>query len=170
MIQVLRLACLGKAELSWNYPNTWTCNSLLSLPDAYNCVKPISLRYGVKRPCIYFIKISPNAKGPFLHYKFDSCMWIWIFVVLNWRMALRLLRSNANFTNFTTLLKPYNIGTHLKGIETSFQVVSLFLKSFHFWVNYFTFLNFLKIPGFSHATIHSPKYSTVRPLLVRLQK
>jgi hypothetical protein len=27
-----------------------------------------------------------------------------------------------------------NFGTHLKGIETSFQVVQLFLKSFHFWV------------------------------------
>jgi hypothetical protein len=38
--------------------------------------------------------------------------------------------------NFTTLLKPHNIGTHLKGIETSFQVVSLFLKSLHFWASY----------------------------------
>jgi hypothetical protein len=44
-----------------------------------------------------------------------------------------------------TLLKPNNIGTHLKGIETSFQVVLLFLKSFHFWVNYITFWNFLKM-------------------------
>jgi hypothetical protein len=34
------------------------------------------------------------------------------------------------------LLKPHNIGTHLKGIETSFQVVPLFLESFHFWVSY----------------------------------
>jgi hypothetical protein len=58
-----------------------------------------------------------------------------------------------------------NIGTHWKGIETSFQVVPLFLKSFHFetsfqvvpfnyfmkffhfWVSYITFRNFLKIPS-----------------------
>jgi hypothetical protein len=44
-----------------------------------------------------------------------------------------------------TLLKPHNIGTHLKGIETSFQVEPFFLKSFHFWVSYITFWNFLKI-------------------------
>jgi hypothetical protein len=49
-------------------------------------------------------------------------------------------------------LKPYNIGTHLKGIETSFQVVPLFLKSFHFWVSYITFWNFLKILKFSQNT------------------
>jgi hypothetical protein len=34
------------------------------------------------------------------------------------------------------LLKPHNIDTHLKGIETSFQVVPLF---FHFWVTRVTF-------------------------------
>jgi hypothetical protein len=44
-----------------------------------------------------------------------------------------------------TLLKPDNIGSHLKSIETSFQVVPLFFKSFHFWMSYLTFLNFLKI-------------------------
>jgi hypothetical protein len=44
-----------------------------------------------------------------------------------------------NIGNFTTLLKPHNIGTHLKGIETSFQVVPLFVKSFYFWVSYITF-------------------------------
>jgi hypothetical protein len=49
--------------------------------------------------------------------------------------------------DFTTLLKPHNIGTHLKGIETSFQVVALFLKSFHFWASYITFFYFLKIPS-----------------------
>jgi hypothetical protein len=40
-----------------------------------------------------------------------------------------------------SLLKTHNIGTHLEGIETSFQVVyvPLFLKSFHFWVSYITF-------------------------------
>jgi hypothetical protein len=46
-----------------------------------------------------------------------------------------------------TLLKAHNIGTHLKGIETSFPVVPLFLKSIHFWVSYITFSNFLKIPS-----------------------
>jgi hypothetical protein len=56
-----------------------------------------------------------------------------------------------NIGNFTTLLKPHNIiniGTHLKGIETSFhlkgteisfQIVPLLLKSFHLWANYTTF-------------------------------
>jgi hypothetical protein len=55
------------------------------------------------------------------------------------------IRMQKNIGNFTTLLKPRNIGTHLKGIETSFQVVPLLLKSFHFWVSYITFRNFLKI-------------------------
>jgi hypothetical protein len=41
--------------------------------------------------------------------------------------------------NLTTLLKPHNIGPHLKGIETSFQVVPVFLKSFHLWASYITF-------------------------------
>jgi hypothetical protein len=55
-------------------------------------------------------------------------------------------KSNAkNIGNFTTLLEPHNIGTHLKGIATSFQVVPLFLISFHVWVSYVTFFNFLKI-------------------------
>jgi hypothetical protein len=56
-------------------------------------------------------------------------------------------QNAKNIGNFMTLLKPYNIGTHLKGIETSFQMVPLFLKCFHFWVSYATFLNFLKIPS-----------------------
>jgi hypothetical protein len=37
-------------------------------------------------------------------------------------------QNAKNIGNFTTLLKPHNIGTHLKGIGTSFQVVSLFLN------------------------------------------
>jgi hypothetical protein len=37
------------------------------------------------------------------------------------------------------LLKPHKIGTHLKRIETSFHVVPLFFKSFHFLVSYITF-------------------------------
>jgi hypothetical protein len=44
-----------------------------------------------------------------------------------------------NIGNFTTVLEPHNIGTHLKGIETSFHVVPLFIKSFHIWVSYITF-------------------------------
>jgi hypothetical protein len=44
-----------------------------------------------------------------------------------------------NIGNFTTPLKPHNIGTHLEGIETSFQVVPLFFKSFQFLVSYITF-------------------------------
>jgi hypothetical protein len=34
----------------------------------------------------------------------------------------------------------------IKGIETSFRV-PLYLISFHFWVNYLPFWNFLKIPS-----------------------
>jgi hypothetical protein len=49
------------------------------------------------------------------------------------------IRMQKNIGNFMTLLKPHNIGTHLKGIETGFQVVPLFLKPFHFWVSYITF-------------------------------
>jgi hypothetical protein len=48
-------------------------------------------------------------------------------------------QNAENIGNFKTLLKPHNIGTHLKGIETSFQVVPLFFKSFQFWVSYITF-------------------------------
>jgi hypothetical protein len=55
-----------------------------------------------------------------------------------------------------TLLKPHNIGTHLKGIETSFQVVTLFLKSSHFWVSCITFGNFLKTPPVFRGLCHNP--------------
>jgi hypothetical protein len=47
-------------------------------------------------------------------------------------------QNAKNIGNFTALLKPHNIGTHLKGTETSFQVVPLFCKYFHFWVSYIT--------------------------------
>jgi hypothetical protein len=56
-------------------------------------------------------------------------------------------QNAKNIGNFMTLLKPHNIGTHLKGIKTCFQVVPLFLKSFHFGASYVTFWNFLKIPS-----------------------
>jgi hypothetical protein len=46
-------------------------------------------------------------------------------------------RNAKNIGNLTTLLKPHNIGTHLEGIETSFQVV--LWKSFHVWASYITF-------------------------------
>jgi hypothetical protein len=50
--------------------------------------------------------------------------------------------QNAKYIgNFMALLKPQNISTHLKGIETSFQVVPLFFGS------YIIFWNFLKIPS-----------------------
>jgi hypothetical protein len=48
---------------------------------------------------------------------------------LMWINRLRMVyfchqNQNAkNIGNFTTQLKPHTIGTHLKGIETSFQVV-----------------------------------------------
>jgi hypothetical protein len=38
------------------------------------------------------------------------------------------IRMQKNIGNFTTLLKPNNIGTRLKDIETSFQVVPLFFN------------------------------------------
>jgi fumarate reductase subunit C len=44
-------------------------------------------------------------------------------------------------------LKPYNIGTCWKGLRISFHLVPLFSKSFHFWVSFITFCNFLKIPS-----------------------
>jgi hypothetical protein len=53
-------------------------------------------------------------------------------------------QNAKHIDNFTTVLKPHNIGTHLKGIETSVQVVPLFLKSFHVWVNYILFDIFSK--------------------------
>jgi hypothetical protein len=48
-------------------------------------------------------------------------------------------QNAKNIGNLTTLLKPRNIGTHLKGIETSFQVVPLIeilpllAELYHFW-------------------------------------
>jgi hypothetical protein len=67
-------------------------------------------------------------------------------------------QNAENIGNFTTLLKPHNIGIHLKGMETSFQVVPLFFKSFHVWVNYITFGNFLKIPSvFKGLKVKTPK-------------
>jgi hypothetical protein len=48
----------------------------------------------------------------------------------------REVQNAKNIGNFTTPLKPHNIGTHLKGIESSFEVIPLFLEYFNFWVFY----------------------------------
>jgi hypothetical protein len=56
-------------------------------------------------------------------------------------------QNSKNIGNFTTPLKSHNIGTPLKGMETSFQMLPLYLKYFHFWASYITFCNFLKIPS-----------------------
>jgi hypothetical protein len=62
---------------------------------------------------ISLLKLSHNIYSPF---KFTD------------RGLLLSPKSECkNIGNFTTLLKPHNIGTHLKGIETSFLVVPLFL-------------------------------------------
>jgi hypothetical protein len=69
------------------------------------------------------------------------------------RMEVYFCHQNQNaknIGNFTTLFETqYNSGTRLKGqgIETSLQVVPLFLKSFHICVSYNSFWNFLKIPS-----------------------
>jgi hypothetical protein len=81
----------------------------------------------------------------------DICLSLGRFMPILTHMVLftlyGCLQNAKNIGHFSTPLKPHNIGTHLKGIETSFQVVPLFLKSFHFWVSYITFWNFLKIPS-----------------------
>jgi hypothetical protein len=41
-------------------------------------------------------------------------------------------QNAKNIGNFATLLKPHNIGTHLKSIETSFQVVPLLGELYQF--------------------------------------
>jgi hypothetical protein len=69
--------------------------------------------------------------------------------IKDWCLLLSPKSECKHIDNVMTLLKPHNIGTHLKGIDTSFQVAPLLLKSFHFWVSYITFWNFLKIPSVS---------------------
>jgi hypothetical protein len=81
------------------------------------------------------IQFSQQTLNTFLHIFLG-----FIFNPLKDRGLLLSLKSECkNIGNFTNLLKPHNIGTHLKGIETSFQVVPLFLKSFHFWASCITF-------------------------------
>jgi hypothetical protein len=71
-------------------------------------------------------------------FPIDGHTSVYVFLTL-WGLRstfVTQIKMQTNIGNFMTLLKPHNIGTHLKGIETSFQVVPLFLKSFHFWVSY----------------------------------
>jgi hypothetical protein len=57
------------------------------------------------------------------------------------RLALRtevyFCVTKSRMQKILVILRP--IGTHLKGIETCFQVVPLFFKSFHIWVSCITF-------------------------------
>jgi hypothetical protein len=55
-------------------------------------------------------------------------------------------------STFVTRMQKH-ITALLKGIDTSFQVVPLLFKSFHFWVSYITFWNFLKIPSVFKGTM-----------------
>jgi hypothetical protein len=50
----------------------------------------------------------------------------------NWSIFVTKIRMQK-------ILKRHNSGTYLKGIEISFQMVPLFVKSFQFWVSYITF-------------------------------
>jgi hypothetical protein len=43
------------------------------------------------------------------------------------------------------------LGSCWKGLQISFHVVPLFSKSFHFWVSFITFCNFLKIPKYQNT-------------------
>jgi hypothetical protein len=61
------------------------------------------------------------------------------FNLLGWRSTFATKFRMQKILVILRLLKTHNIGTHLKGIETSFQVVPLFFKSFHFWASYITF-------------------------------
>jgi hypothetical protein len=56
-----------------------------------------------------------------------------------WNLKACKMRTSAVLQCLASA-RPHDIGTHLKGIVTSFQVVLLFLKSFHFW----EFYHFLK--------------------------
>jgi hypothetical protein len=86
-----------------------------------------------------------------------SIFWGWNFLwetkvqlVVNFRLGHSSSLKNTGFwlqypgekRPSSERVKPHNMVAHLKGIETSFQVVPLFFKSFHFWVSYITFLKF----------------------------
>jgi hypothetical protein len=53
----------------------------------------------------------------------------------------------------------------LKGIETSVQVVPLFFESFHFWVSYITFWNFLNFLLKGHMRIEI-RYDILKPVKI----
>jgi hypothetical protein len=70
------------------------------------------------------------------------------FLTLQGRKTTFLIKIRmSKIIDYLDSIETHNIGTHLKGIETSFHVEPLFLKSFHFCVNYITFCNFLEIPS-----------------------
>jgi hypothetical protein len=125
--------------------------------------RPLSLLF--HEFAIYHIDIQRNfPQQPLPGRPFDSCTWSTSSMgavprthkvlggktmkLIPWLACTQYMPGWRRYTfvtkigmqthigNFTTLLKPHNIGTHLKGIETSFQVVPLFLKSFHFCVLY----------------------------------
>jgi hypothetical protein len=99
-----------------------------------------------------------NAPSHLILYNQDKLRLWWAINPLRTEVYFCHQNQNAkNICNFMTLLKPHNIGTHLKGIESSFQVVPLFFKSFHFWASYITFRNFLKIPSVFKGLIGSGK-------------
>jgi uncharacterized membrane protein len=95
--------------------------------------------------------VDGKREGTELSPPVSACKISWHRDVVNpLRTDVYFCHQNQNTKNighFMTPLILHNIGTHLKGIETSFQVVTLFLKSFHFWVSYITFWSFLKIPS-----------------------
>jgi hypothetical protein len=100
----------------------------------------------------------------------NHLFWFILLIINPLRAEVYICHQNQNakyIGNFATLLKPHNIGTHLNGIETSFQVVPLFLKSIKFWVSYFTFWNFLKIPSlFKGLTLSVPYWRTPYVILL----
>jgi hypothetical protein len=90
-------------------------------------------------------EVSGVLSYDLVKYTHSPSIMLFTFVTKNGnplRMEVCFCRQNhnaKNIGNFMTILKPHNIGTHLKGIETSFQMVPLFLKSFHFWASCITF-------------------------------
>jgi hypothetical protein len=69
------------------------------------------------------------------------------------------IRMPKNIGNFTPLLKPNNIGTHLKSMEISFQVVHV-----HLFLISITFFNFLKIPSVFKGLMIQLWSASVTPL------
>jgi hypothetical protein len=79
-------------------------------------------------------ELRTNVSYPLLYFSSSAVFLIPIkrkkwFIPLKTEVYFCHQNQNAkNIGNFTTPLKPHNIGTHLKGIGTSFQVVLLFFN------------------------------------------